>query len=69
MHKSDSLIGRAHRPTHLMDLNINRPVPGAKGFYPLNEPGIGTTLSPVRVCQVVKASLGLASESSLWHSL
>ena len=35
-----------------MDLNINRPVPGAKEFYPLNEPDIGTTLSPVRVCQV-----------------
>lgn len=33
-----------------MDLNINRPVPGAKEFYPLNEPSIGTTLSPVRVC-------------------
>jgi hypothetical protein len=33
-----------------MDTNINRPVPGAKEFYPLNEPSIGTTLSPVRVC-------------------
>ena len=27
--------------------NINKPVPGAKEFYPLNEPSIGTTLSPV----------------------
>jgi hypothetical protein len=34
-----------------MDLNINKPVPGAKEFYPLNEPPIGTTLSPVRICQ------------------
>ncbi|KAF8272835.1 FMN-linked oxidoreductase [Lactarius quietus] len=25
--------------------NINKPVPGAKEFYPLNEPSIGTTLS------------------------
>jgi hypothetical protein len=33
-----------------MDLNINKPVPGAKEFYPLNEPSIGTALSPVRVC-------------------
>lgn len=27
--------------------NINKRVPGAKEFYPLNEPAIGTTLSPV----------------------
>ena len=27
--------------------NINKPVPGVKEFYPLNEPSIGTTLSPV----------------------
>lgn len=37
-----------------MSLNINEPVPGAKEFYPLNEPGIGTTLSPVRICQLVQ---------------
>jgi hypothetical protein len=30
-----------------MTPNINKPVPGAKEFYPLNEPSIGTTLSPV----------------------
>ena len=30
-----------------MTLNINKPVPGAKEFYPLNEPSIGTTLSQV----------------------
>jgi 2,4-dienoyl-CoA reductase-like NADH-dependent reductase (Old Yellow Enzyme family) len=29
-----------------MTPNINKPVPGAKEFYPLNEPSIGTTLSP-----------------------
>jgi hypothetical protein len=27
--------------------NVNKPVPGVKEFYPLNEPSIGTTLSPV----------------------
>ena len=27
--------------------NINKPVPGVKEFYPLNEPSIGNTLSPV----------------------
>lgn len=27
--------------------NINMPVPGVNEFYPLNEPSIGTTLSPV----------------------
>ena len=46
-----------------MDLNINKPVPGAKEFYPLNEPGIGTTMSPVRECGkvegVVRALEGL----------
>jgi 2,4-dienoyl-CoA reductase-like NADH-dependent reductase (Old Yellow Enzyme family) len=26
--------------------NVNKPVPGVKEFYPLNEPSIGTTLSP-----------------------
>jgi hypothetical protein len=31
----------------VMTPNINKPVPGAKEFYPLNEPSIGTTLSPV----------------------
>ncbi|KAI9465023.1 FMN-linked oxidoreductase [Lactarius psammicola] len=29
-----------------MTPNINKRVPGAKEFYPLNEPSIGTTLSP-----------------------
>ena len=31
-----------------MKPNINRPVAGANEFYVLNEPRIGTTLSPVR---------------------
>ena len=31
----------------VMVLNINKPVPGAKEFYPHNKPCIGTTLSPV----------------------
>ncbi len=30
-----------------MTPNINKRVPGAKEFYPFNEPSIGTTLSPV----------------------
>ena len=30
-----------------MTPSINKPVPGAKEFYPLNEPSIGTALSPV----------------------
>ena len=30
-----------------MAFNINKPVPGAKEFYPLNEPAIGTALSSV----------------------
>ena len=30
-----------------MARNMNKPVPEAKMFYPLNEPSIGTILSPV----------------------
>ena len=39
--------------TAAMKPNINKPVPGAKEFYPLNEPSIGTTMSPVRVYAIV----------------
>ena len=38
-----------------MKPNINKPVPGAKEFYPLNEPSIGTTMSPVRLHAIVSS--------------
>ncbi|KAI0301147.1 hypothetical protein B0F90DRAFT_1719659 [Multifurca ochricompacta] len=45
--------GGIHLCLHLSALSpqyhVNKPVPGAKEFYPLNEPSIGNPLSPVRL--------------------